>query len=73
MDVKKIKKEFPIGTKIKCIHMVKDPRPIPDGATGIVQFIDDIGTIHIRWENGRLFGIVPGVDKFSKVVSDETN
>ena len=27
--------------------------------------MDDIGTIHMKWDNGRALGIVPGEDSFS--------
>ena len=32
---------------------------------GEVDFVDDIGTIHMRWDNGRALGIVPGEDSFT--------
>lgn len=55
------------GDKVRCIAMHDDPRPVQSGMTGKVQAIDDIGTIHIVWEDGRLLGLVPGVDEFEKV------
>ena len=66
LDVEKVKQLFPAGTKIKCIKM-KGESSIPSGMTGIVQFIDDAGTIFPRWENGSLLGIIPDMDEFSKV------
>lgn len=31
--------------------------------TGVVQFIDDLGTIHVAWgTEGHMLGLVPGVD-----------
>ena len=30
-----------------------------------MDFVDDIGTIHMKWDNGRALGIVPGEDSFS--------
>lgn len=66
IDVEKVKRLFPAGTKIKCIKM-KGESSIPSGMTGIVQFIDDAGTIFPRWENGSLLGIIPDKDEFSKV------
>ena len=32
-----------------------------------VDAVDDIGTIHVRWDNGSGLGIVPGVDTVRKV------
>lgn len=62
-----IRSRFPEGTRIVLDHMVDDPRPIPDGTRGIVQKVDDIGTIHCDFENGRHLGLVPGVDRFHKI------
>ena len=38
--------------------------PIPPLTIGIIEYIDDIGTLHILWENGRRLGIIVGVDEF---------
>lgn len=58
-------------TKIKCIHMNDDCHPVPDGALGTVQFVDDAGTIHVGWDNGSSLGLVPGEDQFTKVKKKE--
>lgn len=29
-----------------------------------VDSVDDVGTLHMRWDNGRTLGIVPGEDQF---------
>ena len=58
-----------IGTRVKLISMEDDPRPIEPGTCGTVKLIDDIGTIHVRWDNGRLLGLVPEKDKF-EIVED---
>ena len=29
----------------------------PPGTKGIVQFVDDIRTIHVNWENGSSLGV----------------
>lgn len=35
-----------------------------NGTVGVVDFVDDIGTIHIKWENGSSLGLIKGVDEF---------
>lgn len=55
------------GDKVRCIAMHDDPRPVKSGMIGKVQEIDDIGTIHVVWEDGRLLGLVPGIDEFEVV------
>jgi hypothetical protein len=34
------------------------------GTRGEVDFVDDIGTIHVRWENGRYLGLIEEIDRF---------
>ena len=60
-----IKEQYPSGTRIR-LNSMEDPyAPIAPGTEGVVDFVDDIGTIHMKWDNGRSLGIVPGEDSFS--------
>lgn len=65
-EVEMLRRQYPPGTKIRCIHMNDDCHPVTPGTTGIVRFVDDAGTIHVRWENRSSLGLVPGEDKFEK-------
>ena len=40
--------------------MGDDPRPIDPGTKGTVIHVDDIGTVHCSFDNGRQLGLVPG-------------
>lgn len=45
-----------------------DPyHPVPCNTEGIVEKVDDGGTIHINWDNGSSLGLIPNVDVFEKV------
>lgn len=70
--VESLKKQYPPGTRIQLHHMGDDPRPIPDGMTGTVNFVDDIGTVHCSFDNGRSLGLIPGEDSFSAIVPEES-
>ena len=62
--VEQIKKKYPPGTRIELISM-KDPySPVPPGTRGTVQMVDDAGTIHPKFDNGRTLGIIVGEDEF---------
>ena len=71
-EVEKLRRQYPPGTKIKCIHMNDDCHPVPDGTLGTVQFVDDTGTIHVGWKNGSSLGLIPGEDQFVKAKKRET-
>lgn len=62
---------YPPGTRLELITMGDDPRPIPSGSRGTVDYVDDIGTIHMRWDSGRSLGLVPGEDSFRKLTPEE--
>lgn len=42
---------YPKGTRLKLISM-EDPHGVPMGTVGEVDFIDDAGQIHMKWETG---------------------
>ena len=60
-----IKEQYPPGTRIRLNSTVDPYAPVAPGTEGEVDFVDDIGTIHMRWDNGRALGIVPGEDSFT--------
>lgn len=65
--VNSIKNRYPAGTRIVLDQMGEDPRPIPPGTKGTVLHVDDIGTVHCTFDNGRRLGLVPGEDSFHKL------
>ena len=58
------KRRYPAGSRIVLDQMGDDPRPIPSGTKGTVLHVDDIGTVHCRFDNGRVSGLIPGEDVF---------
>ena len=42
--------------------------PIPPGTYGIVHHVDDVGRIHVCWDNGVRYPLTPGIDLFAKVI-----
>ena len=52
------------GMRIKLISMDDDPNPIPAGMKGTIILVDDMGVIHVNWDNGRRLGVVPGADEY---------
>ena len=62
--VKQLKQQYPPGTRIELDYMGDDPRPIAPGTRGTVSLVDDIGTVHCVFDNGRRLGLIPGEDSF---------
>lgn len=46
------------GTKVKLLSMSDPYENIPVGTQGTVIAVDDLGTIHVNWDNGSSLGIV---------------
>ena len=65
--VNDIKERYPEGTRIVLDYMGDDPHPIEPGTRGTVRHVDDIGTVHCDFDNGRRLGLVPGEDSFHKL------
>lgn len=66
--IRKIKSDYPKGTCIELIYMDDPYAKLPPRTPGVVEIVDDIGTIHVNWDNGSTLGLVPGIDRFRKVM-----
>ena len=65
-----LKERYPEGTRICPDRMNDDPFPVESGTLGRVDHVDDIGTVHCVFDNGRTLGVIPGVDDFHIVSED---
>ena len=65
--VQRMKEQYPAGTRIELDYMGDDPRPIEPGTRGTVRVVDDMGTVHCDFDNGRRLGLVPGEDFFHAI------
>ena len=69
--VARTKLNYPPGTRIELIQMGDDPRPVAPGTRGEVSCVDDMGSIHMHWDNGRTLALIPGEDSFRKLTPEE--
>ena len=53
------------------LGMGNDPNAVESGTRGTVRVVDDIGTLHCNFDNGRSLGVVPGEDSFRKLTDEE--
>ena len=57
-----LRKRFTEGTRVELIHMDDMYSKLQPGDKGTVRCVDDMGTIHVRWDCGSSLGVVYGED-----------
>ncbi len=69
-EVKKLKEIYPKGTQIRLLRMSGEEQ-MPYGLQGTVRLVDDIGQIHISWENGSSLPVNTEEDEFEIISQQE--
>ena len=64
--VEKVRKEFPVGTRVELIRM-DDLQAPPIGTKGTVRGVDDTASIMVSWDNGSGLNVVYGEDSCRKL------
>ena len=70
--LERLRKEYPTGSRVELTKM-NDPyrTDLVPGSRGTVQFVDDAGSIHVRWDIGSSLAVVFGEDACRVVADDE--
>ena len=42
-------------------------KAVEAGTTGSINYIDEAGTLHMKWDNGRTLGLILGIDQFEVI------
>lgn len=64
--VEVLKNRYHEGTRVELISM-NDKQAPPEGTQGTVVCVDDIGTVHVDWDNGQYLGVIYGEDFIRKI------
>ena len=59
--IERLRQEYPVGTEIELVKMDDKFAP-PIGTKGVVQGVDDVGSILVKWQNGSSLSLVYGQD-----------
>ena len=70
-EVEYIKQKYIVGTKVKLIKMYDLLSTIPTGTEGIIDKVDDQGTLQVSWDNGSSLGLVIDTDEFEVIGEDK--
>ena len=69
--IERLRSKYKEGTRVRLDRM-NDFQAPPEGTLGTVQFVDDIGSIHVKWDTGSSLAVAYGVDSCSVVGECET-
>ncbi len=64
--VERIREKYPAGTRVELRAMEDQYTKLKPGDRGTVDFVDDTGTIFVKWDSGSSLGVVFGVDSVRK-------
>jgi len=59
----------PVGRRVRLVrygYADEHSSNLP-GLEGTVTLVDDLGTVHVQWDNGSTLGLIPGVDRWEEV------
>jgi hypothetical protein len=61
--VERIREKYPKGTRVELVRMHDPYSKLKPGDLGTADFVDDTGTVFIRWDSGSGLGAAYGEDE----------
>lgn len=65
--VERLRETYPTGCRVELISMDDPFAKLKPGDQGTVRFVDDTGTVFVRWDNGSGLGAAYGADSIKRV------
>jgi hypothetical protein len=62
-----IRKQYPKGMRVELVSMSDPYAKLKAGDKGTVDFVDDTGTVFVKWDSGSGLGVVYGEDSIKRV------
>lgn len=66
-----LRQRYPEGTRI-CLDHMEDLCPVERVTKGTIIVVDDIGSVMVKWDNGRTLNLLPDEDKFHTIKHEQT-
>ena len=65
--IEDLRRIYPAGATVELIEM-DDAQAPPTGTQGKIFGVDALGAVLVKWDNGSMLSLIPGVDSF-RIVS----
>jgi len=62
-QIEALSRRYPTGTTVELIDMDNCQAP-PAGTLGKIFGVDSMGSVLVKWDNGSMLSLIPGVDSF---------
>lgn len=59
-----------VGRRVRLVRTTDSYTALVPGDEGTVDLVDDMGTVHVLWDNGSTLGLIPDEDQWT-VISDD--
>ena len=69
--VEMVKRQYPVGTRIRLNSLCNDERGMPAGLCGTVVGVDDQPSLLMKWDNGRSLSLMPFEDDFAVIEQEQ--
>lgn len=56
-----------LNKRVQLVYTNDEYVDLPAGTRGTVNFVDDTGTVFVKWDNGVSLGLIPGVDYWTVI------
>lgn len=52
------------GWRVRLLYCSDLHTRLQPGTEGTIQFVDAVGTLHVKWDDGSGLGLIPGEDQW---------
>ena len=65
--VARLRSRYPAGSRVELVSMNDPYTTLKPGDCGTVEFVDDTGSIFVKWDIGSGLAVIYGVDSIRRI------
>ena len=59
-----------VGDRVQLLYTSDGYTNLEPGDEGEVVFVDDTGTVHVKWDRGSSLGLIPDIDRWAVIPTE---